>query len=466
MAETQNQIVFVNLETTTGQNGIIKKDVTIGTGTGAQTDFDYPAQESAIHSVPTNPEYTTVKVLKSTADGAALIGDTTIDVQAGDGALFSALDVISPVGSSELIRVDSISTDELTVTRGFNGTTQEDIADLQGLRVVQAEGSGNDYTISPLTGTLGQHEIIFEAGSEPGSGEIIELTYMEGVRLFVSDPSPVPNVEQIERTGPTGSLDSIADIAIPTTQDVTWTQEMRGHGTDPTQKPECFAFFEAAGYKAVIGGSSVAFAPAATTAEKKSITIAQFLDGTVHFTIGAVATGVINLPPGNIGTIDATYRGRFTSVYDGPLPIGLPLNIENVPPAVQSGQLVFQGYAQGCYPEVSIDMGNDIQNKLDFNSPAGIARSTIASRKPLFSLQVQATTEAEHNFWGRLESGDAAAMTFTVGTISAKRYSFTAPKAKITNIAVDDAAGSVVWALDGQLQPSAATNDAMTFTFD
>lgn len=70
-----------------------------------------------------------IDATSSTADGAAASGATTINVAAGDGAKFRVGMTFSPAGSEEVILVTAVSTDALTVTRGFGGTVAANIAD-------------------------------------------------------------------------------------------------------------------------------------------------------------------------------------------------------------------------------------------------------------------------------------------------------------------------------------------------
>lgn len=62
-----------------------------------------------------------VDATSSTTTAAVLIGATTVPVV--DGSKFRAGMLLSPVGSDEVILVTAVSGNDLTVTRGFGGTT-------------------------------------------------------------------------------------------------------------------------------------------------------------------------------------------------------------------------------------------------------------------------------------------------------------------------------------------------------
>jgi hypothetical protein len=64
-----------------------------------------------------------VDATSSATSASVLVGATTIPVTTGEGAKFRAGMTISPTGSQEVILVESVSGDTLTVQRGFGGTT-------------------------------------------------------------------------------------------------------------------------------------------------------------------------------------------------------------------------------------------------------------------------------------------------------------------------------------------------------
>ena len=71
----------------------------------------------------------------SAVDGAVTDSATTINVTTGDGAKFRPGMVISPTGSAEVILVTAVTADELTVTRGFGGSTAAALTDGQVITI-------------------------------------------------------------------------------------------------------------------------------------------------------------------------------------------------------------------------------------------------------------------------------------------------------------------------------------------
>lgn len=76
-----------------------------------------------------------VDATSSTVDGAVLVGGTTVSVATGDGGKFRPGMTISPTGSDEVMLVTAVSADDLTVTRGFGGTTAVALTDGQVITI-------------------------------------------------------------------------------------------------------------------------------------------------------------------------------------------------------------------------------------------------------------------------------------------------------------------------------------------
>lgn len=92
-----------------------------------------------------------VDATSSTTTAAALAAATTVSV--ADGSKFRAGMTISPTGSDEVLLVTAVAGNDLTVTRGFGGTTAADIA------------SGTEVTIDSVgreENSLAQNDGIFQ----------------------------------------------------------------------------------------------------------------------------------------------------------------------------------------------------------------------------------------------------------------------------------------------------------------
>lgn len=81
----------------------------------------------------TNPRHEwqeeALEAIAATVSGAQADNDTSLEVATGQGARFSAGDIIQVDGSRELMSVTSIASDTLTVVRGIRGSTAVSILD-------------------------------------------------------------------------------------------------------------------------------------------------------------------------------------------------------------------------------------------------------------------------------------------------------------------------------------------------
>lgn len=81
-----------------------------------------------------------------TASGSVASGGTTVTASTGQGARVHVGDLLyaTASGSTEVMQVTAVSTDSITVVRGYNSTTQASIADTDVLGIIRAEQEGSD----------------------------------------------------------------------------------------------------------------------------------------------------------------------------------------------------------------------------------------------------------------------------------------------------------------------------------
>lgn len=91
------------------------------------------------------------------ASAVALVGATTVILQAGEGVLVAVGDLVKVVTSGEILKVTGISTDTLTVTRAYGETSAVEIADDSKLLILgnaNMQGSGAPAEKSANTSTV------------------------------------------------------------------------------------------------------------------------------------------------------------------------------------------------------------------------------------------------------------------------------------------------------------------------
>lgn len=102
--------------------------------------------------------------------------DTEFDVEHGDRfRIGDQIQIIAPASSREVMLVTAINGDTLTVIRGYGGTTPEDLADNQVIRILgNAALEGDDRPATRFTnrGRLANYTQIFTAGVEVSGSQM------------------------------------------------------------------------------------------------------------------------------------------------------------------------------------------------------------------------------------------------------------------------------------------------------
>jgi hypothetical protein len=101
--------------------------------------------------------------------GAATSTTTTITTATGHGARVHVGDLIyrtSTAASTEVIQVTAVSTDTLTITRGYDSTTAQTLVDLDTMAIIRAEQEGSDIgSDKTLTPTVRSNDTQIFAGA-------------------------------------------------------------------------------------------------------------------------------------------------------------------------------------------------------------------------------------------------------------------------------------------------------------
>merc|ERR1712072_242169 len=99
---------------------------------------------------------------ESTTDGYVTDAATEVDVAAGDGALFEADDLIQIGG--EILKVDSVATDKLTVTRAQESTTAEASTSGDAVYLLESKTGAHPDVLSSVAETQTADYNSFECG--------------------------------------------------------------------------------------------------------------------------------------------------------------------------------------------------------------------------------------------------------------------------------------------------------------
>jgi len=213
---------------------------------------------------------------------------------------------------------------------------------------------------------------------------------------------------------------------------VSFECELKGSGTAGTA-PEYGPLLQACGLEETVSAStSVTYAPEATAADVKSVTMYVYWDGMMHEINGARGTFSINMEAGNFGRIQFNMTGKYVTPVAAALPTGTFQT--TVPPLCTSASFAVDTYAAVCNA-VTFDIANTIGAPGNLNSSDGYgdfqitARDSQGSIDPEASLtSTQTTGGMTAGFWADWESATGRALTITIGATAGNICDIDMPK--------------------------------------
>jgi hypothetical protein len=157
-------------------------------------------------STAINPEYSWVEDVlmpkSATANGAHTSTDTAIALQSGEGSYFRAHDILKDTTSGEIMKVTSVASDTLTVTRSWGATAAASIADNDELLLLgnaSAEGATRPTIKTTKTTKVLNYTQIFR---EPFGGTRTEeqsKLYGGSDRAYLRRKHMIDHLSKIER---------------------------------------------------------------------------------------------------------------------------------------------------------------------------------------------------------------------------------------------------------------------------
>ena len=123
-----------------------------------------------------------IDATSSALTAAALAAATTLSVV--DGSKFRAGMLVSPAGSDEVILVTAVASNNLTVVRGFGGTTAADIAD-ETVITIDSVGRGEN--------SLAENDGIFQPDNVENFFQTMDTAVEFSRRALATQPRSLPH---------------------------------------------------------------------------------------------------------------------------------------------------------------------------------------------------------------------------------------------------------------------------------
>lgn len=210
----------------------------------------------------------------------------------------------------------------------------------------------------------------------------------------------------------------------------------------------------------ISAGVSVTYTPVSSAFE--SLTLYFNLDGVLHKFTGA--RGNAGFRGNNRAATMWTFAftGLFVPVADAALPVvdytgfikPLALNTANTPTFSLHGV----SGASAVLRNLTLDLGNAVNYRNLVNSEL----VQILDRKPVGTIEMEATSMATKNWWTAVRDSVTGAMQLVHGTAAGNIIELSAPAVQITAPTYSDFEGAAMMSGGLKLQPTSAGNDELS----
>ena len=141
---------------------------------------------------------------------------------------------------------------------------------------------------------------------------------------------------------------------------------------------------------------------------------------------------------GNYGRVQWEFTGQYHAPVDEALPA--PVHETTLPAQVELARLRLDDYS-AVVAAASFTQGNDVQPRPDVNSSDGYNGVRIVGRAPSAGVDPEAALVADHDFWGRMATGQRMPFQMRVGTVPGNTVWMLAPVTQYTGLTYRDRTG-------------------------
>jgi hypothetical protein len=209
----------------------------------------------------------------------------------------------------------------------------------------------------------------------------------------------------------------------------------------------------------ISAGVSVTYTPVSSAFE--SLSMYFNLDGVLHKFTGVRGSVSFRGTNREATLWSFAFTGLFQPVVDVPLPTvdytgfirPLALNTANTPTFALHGV----SGANAVLRSISIDLANQVNYRNLVNSEL----VQILDRKPVGTIEMEATNMATKNWWNVVRDSTTGAMQLVHGTVAGNIVEITAPAVQITAPTYSDFEGAAMMSGGLKLQPTSAGNDEL-----
>lgn len=310
-----------------------------------------------------------------------------------------------------------------------------------------------------MAGLLTRQRVLL-AAIEDTSGTQQSVSATNGVFNVMSQgPIITPNIPMTERPGQS-AFSRLPGVVGAYGGSAKFSLHPVGYGSSGI--PEWGSVF-LPGCGMVATAQSYAFVTGSTTA--KTLTLAEAIDGRMHYLYGAVGNWTLNLVAGEIATIDFDFTGIYGTDADVALPT--PTYPTVLPPRWANASGATFGSYSPLLSRATVSSGNVLKLRENANATSGYKCGIITDRVPTWEIDPELELVATKNWGSEYLASTRASLAFVLGTTSNNIITVTMPKAQITQYPQPaDRDGVAVHTLSGiATRNASAGDDEMTFVF-
>lgn len=233
--------------------------------------------------------------------------------------------------------------------------------------------------------------------------------------------------------------------------EVQFDTELKGSGAAGTAPRHGVLHRACAMSETIVASTSVAYDPISTGFE--SVTLYAYFDGILHKITGCYGTCRIIERVNAFGLLRWSFKGLWNDPADAAIASGAVFDATK-PVPIESLALTLGGY-QVIAESLEIDMGIEIAERPDINSPEGLKGLQVVNRAVGGSINPEAVSEVTHPFWANFKNATEVALAGnTVGTVAGNKVQTTGPKIQYEAPQWGDRGGNRIYQLPVRLNPS------------
>lgn len=139
-----------------------------------------------------------------------------------------------------------------------------------------------------------------------------------------------------------------------------------------------------------------------------------YMDGTLHRIAASRGTFKVDGKSADYARVSFTFTGQYQEAKDAPLPTNLVFE-SSVPFKCELMQFTIKGMPAVAGQTWSMDCGNTLTEREDWNQSDGWLGTLITERKPKLTADPESMAPARYNAWKRMRNADFVRTSLLVG---------------------------------------------------